>query len=113
MARLMVYLVLLGLAAWYLYRYLKPEHSWGNASSPNVPKVKKPNPGQPWVQVYETASPEEAQQIQMRLQEDGMECIVYQQGKKDIHGNSLKGMGIAVPKTSVTLAQRIISRLPV
>lgn len=112
MARLMVYLVLLGLAAWYLYRYLNLEHSWGSAS-PAALKVKKPNPGQPWVQVYETASPEEAQQIQMRLQEDGMECIVYQQGKKDIHGNSLKGMGVAVPKTSVTLAQKIISRLPV
>lgn len=42
-----------------------------------------------------------------------MECIVYQQGKKDIHGNALKGVGIAVPKSSVTLAQKIISRLPV
>ena len=112
MARLMVYLVLLGLAAWYLYRYLKPEHSWGSAS-PTAPKVKKPNSGQPWVQVYETASPEEAQQIQMRLQEEGMECIIYQQGKKDIQGNLLKGTGVAVPKTSVTLAQKIISRLPV
>lgn len=111
MVRLIVYLVLLGLAAWSLYRYLKPEHSWGGLKSP--PKVKKPNSGQPWVQVYETALADEAQQIQARLQEEGVECIIYQQGKKDIHGNLLKGVGIVVPKTSVTLAQRIISRLPV
>ncbi len=111
MAEVMVYLVLLGLAAWYLFRFLKPEYPWGWTK--NVPKMKRAHPGETWVQVYETASADEAQQIQARLQEEGMECIVYQQGKKDIHGNLLKGTGIAVPKASVTRAQKIISRLPV
>lgn len=111
MIRLIIYLILLGVAAWSLYRFLRPDGALPGIKP--APKLKKPNPGENWVQVYETASPDEARQIQARLQEEGMECIVYQQGKKDIHGNALKGVGIAVPKSSVSLAQRIISRLPV
>ena len=65
-----------------------------------------------WVQVYETASLEEARILQARLQEEEVECMIYEQGKKDIHGNPLKGIGIAVPKTTTTHAQSIISRMP-
>ena len=51
--------------------------------------------------------------LQARLQEEEIECILYEQGKKDIHGNPLKGVGVAVPKTTVPQAQSIISRMPV
>lgn len=51
--------------------------------------------------------------MQARLQEDEVECILYEQGKKDIHGNLLKGIGIAVPKTQTPHSQRVISRMPV
>lgn len=66
-----------------------------------------------WVQVYETASSDEGRMIQMRLQEEEVECVLYEQGKKDIHGNSLPGIGIAVPKSGQMRAQSVISRLPV
>ena len=68
---------------------------------------------EPWIQVYETASVEDAHLIQARLQEVDLECIVYEQGKKDIYGNSLKGIGIIVSKSAVPLAQKIISQMPV
>lgn len=68
---------------------------------------------EPWVQVYETSSVEDANLIQARLQEEEVECLLYEQGKKDIYGNPLKGIGIAVPKSSVPLAQKVISRMPV
>ena len=71
------------------------------------------NPRENWVQVYETASEEDAHLIQARLQEEEVECVLYEQGKKDIHGNPLRGIGIAVAKSSVPLAQKIISRMPV
>ncbi len=73
----------------------------------------KKNPQEIWVQVYETASMEEARGLQARLQEEELECVLYEQGKKDIHGQSLKGVGIAVPKPAVPRAQGIISRMPV
>ena len=63
-----------------------------------------------WVQVYDTDSLTEAQALQARPQEEELECLIYEQGRKDIHGNALKGFGIAVPRTSVALAQKIIVR---
>ena len=72
----------------------------------------KMNPREIWVQVYETDSVEEGRILQARLQEEEVECVLYEQGKKDIHGNVLKGIGVAVPKTAVPHAQNIISRMP-
>ena len=65
-----------------------------------------------WVQVYDTDSFEEAQSIQVRLEEEDLDCLVYEQGRKDVHGNPLRGFGIAVPRTTVPRAQNIIARMP-
>ncbi len=65
-----------------------------------------------WVQVYDTDSQDEIKSLQARLEEEEIECFVYEQGRKDIYGNSLKGFGIVVPKTSMTQAQKIIARMP-
>lgn len=111
MARLLIYLILLGLAAYCLYLFLRPGSLSGKPTL--GARFRKQGSRDSWVQVYETSSEEEVQQIQARLQEEGIECVVYQQGKKDIHGNPLRGIGIAVPKSSAGLAQKIISRIPV
>ena len=66
-----------------------------------------------WVQVYDTDSLEEAQTIQIRLEEEDLDCLIYEQGRKDVHGNPLKGFGITVPRTSVARAQNIIARMPI
>ena len=65
-----------------------------------------------WVQVYDTDSLEEAQAIQIRLEEEDIDCLIYEQGRKDVHGNPLKGFGITVPRTAVARAQNIIARMP-
>lgn len=65
-----------------------------------------------WVQVYDTDSLEEVETLQARLEEEELECFIYEQGRKDVHGNLLKGFGIAVPRTSVSHAQKIIARMP-
>ncbi len=109
MIRLYIYLMLIGLAGYFLYRFLKPASFAGTEKH----KFRKNSSKQNWTQVYETASTEEAERIQYRLQEEGIECILYQQGKKDIYGNLLQGVGIAVPKSFVSSAQKIISRIPV
>jgi len=62
-----------------------------------------------WVQVYDTDSLGEAQGLRAKLQEEELECLVYEQGRKDVHGNVLNGFGIAVPRSSVPLAQKIIA----
>jgi hypothetical protein len=88
----------------------------GSKSRP-VPKAnakwrKKKPEREIWVQVYDTDSLQEAQALQARLEEEELECLVYEQGRKDVHGNPLKGYGIAVPRTSVPRAQNIIVHMP-
>jgi len=65
-----------------------------------------------WVQVYDTDSLDEAEAIQVRLEEEDLNCFIYEQGRKDVHGNPLKGFGITVPRSSVARAQNIIARMP-
>ena len=117
MIRTVLYGILLGILGYALYLWRQLTKSrWSPAaeSSPKVNQRYRPRNGKDaWVQVYETASSEDARLIQARLQEEEVECLLYEQGKKDIYGNTLKGIGIAVPKSSVPLAQKVISRMPV
>ena len=116
MVRTVLYSILLAILA---YAFLLWKRMTGVSFSQPKPAAKARqryrarNTREPWVQVYETASQEDAHLIQARLQEEELECLIYEQGKKDIYGNSLKGIGIAVPKSSIPLAQKIISRMPV
>lgn len=117
MTRFLIYLFFLG-GVLYLLSYWARRQAALPRPGPGAPKqspwlrVKK-NPRETWVQVYETATLDEARGLQARLEEQEVECIVYEQGKKDIYGNALKGVGVAVPKTSVPRAQSIISRMPI
>ena len=117
MIRLFIYLLLFGTVLYALSSWGKRKTEASDPSSGNNPKPSrwfrsKRDPSEIWVQVYETASLPEAKSLQARLQEEELECVVYEQGKKDIHGNPLTGIGVAVPKTSAPHAQRVISRMP-
>ena len=117
--RLVIYLLLLSSLIYLLWTWSRRrEMQTGSANTGETPKSRtrfrgKKNPLEIWVQVYETASLDEARALQARLEEEEVDCVVYEQGKRDIHGNLLKGIGIAVPKTAVPHAQNVISRMPV
>ncbi|MFZ5802084.1 MAG: hypothetical protein ACOY3K_03080 [Candidatus Omnitrophota bacterium] len=117
MARLLVYLLLLGFVMYFLWYWGKrggtPPSSGTSTPKPARWFKSRRASGEPWVQVYETASFEEAKKIQVRLEEEDLECILYEQGKKDIYGKALPGTGIAVPKAVTARAQNIISRMAV
>lgn len=114
MTRFLIYLFILGISLYYFSRWSQRRVIFKDANQPSKPpkwfKAKR-DPHEIWVQVYETAILDEARVLQARLQEEDLECILYEQGKKDIHGNAPKGIGLAVPKTVTSLAQNIISRL--
>lgn len=111
--RILVYLLLFGTILYILSLWGRRYASPKDAPAKSNRWFRKRDPQETWIQVYETASFPEARALQARLQEEDLECVVYEQGKKDIHGNPLKGIGIAVPKTSASHAQRIISQMPV
>ena len=118
MTRILVYLFLIGtvlyfFSLWTSRQTVPPDAKTGSGGArPNRWFRPKKNPREVWIQVYETATVEEARTFQARLQEQEIECIIYEQGKKDIHGNPLKGIGIAVPKSAAPHAQNLISRMP-
>ena len=120
MTRFLAYLLLFGGTLYFLTWWGKRQELAGTFPTKDEPVKKfnkrfkpKRNPWDAWVQVYDTDSQPEAQMLQARLQEEEIDCILYEQGKKDIHGNPLKGFGIAVPKTQTPHAQNIINRMPV
>ena len=73
-------------------------------------KKKKSKPGEMWVQVFETDSREEAQAIQMRLEEENISVTIFEQAKKGISGSTPAGIGIVVPKEQSSYAQHLIFR---
>ena len=114
--RLLVYIFLFGTTLYLLSLWGRRNHTIENPDKENIAKSNrwfrsKINPREIWVQVYETNSVEEGRVLQARLQEEEVECVLYEQGKKDIQGNSLKGIGVAVPKTAVPRAQTIVNRM--
>lgn len=116
MTRILIVLLLFGSLFYLFSEWTRRQRLPQSQPSPLKPRRwfrAKKNPQEIWVQVYETASLEEARGLQARLQEEEVECVLYEQGKKDIHGNPLKGIGIAVPKTAAPHAQSIISRMAV
>ena len=115
MIRFFLYLLLFGLILFALSAWGRQKGRRGVPAGDMPPRQllrAKPNPNEMWAQVYETDTLDEARRLQARLQEEEVECIIYEQGKKDIHGNEMRGIGIAVPKTGMRLAQGIISRMP-
>lgn len=117
MIRILLYGILAGVAVYAVLLWKKSTQGREPLEPSSLPKVNQryrtKHNREPWVQVYETSSPEEARLVQARLQEEEIECVLYEQGKKDITGNPLKGIGIAVSRSAVPLAQKVISRLPV
>lgn len=71
---------------------------------PRVPR------GERWAQVFETANAEEAQVLQAHLEENDIPVLAFEQGKKDIHGSTLPGIGLVVPKSKLGAAQAIVLR---
>lgn len=113
---MIIYLLLFGATLYLLSMWGRRNLLTDPSPKENSPKSgrwfrPKMNPREIWVQIYETDSVDEGRILQARLQEEEIECVLYEQGKKDIHGNSLKGIGVAVPKTAVPHAQNIVNRM--
>jgi hypothetical protein len=104
--------VLVGVVAIALIRQILASGGKGAAGAKTRPRAKKKAGREVWIQVYDTDSLTEAHSLQARLEEEELDCLVYEQGRKDVHGNPLKGYGIAVPRTSVPRAQTIIVQTP-
>lgn len=113
MIRVFLFLFIFGVFLYVIWAWGRGAGLTKLSAETKAPRFRsKRDPREMWLQVYETDSLDEARALQAKLQEQEVECVLYEQGKKDIHGNALKGIGIAAPKSSSRLAQNIISRTP-
>jgi hypothetical protein len=108
--RIILYGVIIGLIVWFLVQVRSERRSGEPPAKPRFWKRKKAGRGV-WVQVYDSDSRDEVLAIQARLEEEEVECLVYEQGRKDVHGNFLKGYGISVPRDVLSRAQNVVSRM--
>ncbi len=99
------------LAVVYLVAALRRGHAGGPVAPRAKPKLHPSvTRGERWAQVFETARAEEAQALQAHLEENDVAVLVFEQGKKDIHGNVLSGIGLVVPRSKLARAQAIVVR---
>ena len=113
MTRVFMLLFIFGIFLYIVWAWGRGGRGLQNSAEIKTQRFRsKRDPWEMWLQVYETDSLDEAKTLRAKLQEQEVECVLYEQGKKDIHGNELKGIGIAAPKSSARLAQNIISRTP-
>ncbi len=117
MATFIAYILIVGTIIYFISRRGRSCSSQAHRALPDESQSKGPvlqeGSREIWKQVYETGSMDEARSIQSRLEKEGIVCILYEQGKKDIHGNLLKGVGVAVPSPAASQAQACIAKMPV
>jgi len=110
MLRWLPLLIILGLVI-YLVAWMRRWYLYGNPS-PKLPSnpFKKELMKESWIQIYETASKDEADQLKAHFEELEIQSIIYEQGKKGVDGKSLPGIGFAVPRSQLLRAQNLLFR---
>lgn len=110
MIRWLPLIIILGLLV-YLTAWMRRWYLYGN-SAPKISSnlFKKEFFKEGWIQIYETASKEEADQLKAHFEELEIQTIAYEQGKKGVDGKSLPGIGFAVPRSQLLRAQNLLFR---
>lgn len=115
MMRFLAFVIVLGILFLWFRIMNRPRRVSGSTTLSQVRKAKKESKrpkGKPitdfWTQVYDTESTEEAIRIRDKFADLGIQCLLYEQGKKDVYGNALKHYGISVPREHVARAQAVL-----
>lgn len=104
-----VFILLVGLIGWgvfYLIKKRKPQ--------PNVPVSRfaaKTSAGEIWIQLYETDSREELNLLRMRLGEENLNFIAFEQAKRGLDGKAPPQFGVAIAKGHLSRGQSILTKL--
>ena len=111
MLRWLPLLIIVGLLA-YLVAWMRRWYLYGSSSSPKISSnpFKKEMLKESWIQIYETASKDEADQLKAHFEELEIQSLIYEQGKKGVDGKSLPGIGFAVPRSQLSRAQNLLFR---
>lgn len=111
MIRFLTFLFVIAGLAVYFYLSSRPQPPLDSAPGPKKKRAPKAAADEEfWIQVYDTDSSDEARRIQAKFHDLGIQCFLYEQGKKDVFGNVLKHFGISVPRRLSDRAQSILAQ---
>lgn len=108
-----VWIVFILLAAgivWAIIFFIKKRKA-GNSIPPSTRFASTVKANEVWAQLYETNSLEDLNALRMRLSEEKLNFIAFEQGKRDSQGNIPKAFGVAVSKAHLSRAQTILARI--
>lgn len=105
-----IFILLLAGIVWVIVYFTK-KHKPQNAP-PLLPRFAAPvKTNEIWSQLYETNSLDELNLIRMRLGEENLNYIVFEQGKRSLEGIQLKKFGIVMPKGHLSRGQSILTKI--
>ncbi len=112
MTRLLVFVLVIMAMVLYLRFVSRPRRFVAPSMKKKPQRSTKPVPSDEfWVQVYDTDSDEEAKKIRIKFRDLGIQCFLYEQGKKDVYGNLMKRYGVSVPKQHAPKAQSVLAQV--
>ena len=94
---------------WAIMTFIK-KHKAGKVYLPSSRFAAPVKLNETWSQLYETDSLEEINSIRMRLGEEALTFIVFEQGKRSLDGSTPKKFGIVVPKGHLVRGQTILTK---
>lgn len=104
-----VFILLVALIVWGVVYLIKKRRA---KTAPQLPRFAAKAPaGEIWTQLYETDSLDEITVLRAQLQSEKLDHFIYEQGKRDSHGNVPKKYGVIMSKGHLSRGQAILARI--
>lgn len=104
-----VFILLVAGTIWGIVFLLKKRKQ--AVTSVKAKSLSAAKPNEMWSQLYESDSLDEIIRIRLRLAEEQLDSVSYEQAKRDSQGNTPKKYGIVMPKGHLSRGQTILVRM--
>lgn len=105
-----LFILLVAGIAWAILFFIK-KHK-GAKTLPSSARFAAPvKPNEVWAQLYETDSLDDLNALRMRLGEENLSFIVFEQGKRGLDGKAPPQYGVAIAKAHLSRGQSILAKI--
>ena len=105
-----IFILLVAGIVWAIMAFIKKQNA--GKTLPSSARFASPvKPNEIWAQLYETDSLEDLNALRMRLGEENLNFIVFEQGKRSLDGKAPPQYGVAIAKTHLFRGQSILTKI--
>ena len=105
-----VFILLVAAVVWGIVFLLRRKKNKSTVSA-SARFAAKVSPESVWAQLFETDSWDEIMVLRSQLQDEKLDYLVYEQGKRDSYGNIPKKYGVVMSKGHLSRGQSILARV--